>query len=74
MALMAEISHMAKVHLVRASIAIGCDNRGAVDKLNTLQIPVSPNTQHFDLLQGIETIIQESLVRLSFYWIKIHQN
>ena len=35
-ALMAEISPISKVHSVYAPIAIGCDNKGAVDKLNSL--------------------------------------
>ena len=73
-ALMAEISHISKEHTVQASIAIGCDNRGAVEKLNNLQIPVSSNTQHFDLLQMIQQIMQRSQMKFSFYWIKSHQD
>ena len=73
-ALMAEISHISTEHSVQASIAIGYNNRGAVDKLNNLQILVSSNTQHFDLIQVIQQIIQNSQMTFSFYWINSHQD
>ena len=34
--LMTEITHISKVYSVDAAISIGCDNKGAVDKLNRL--------------------------------------
>ena len=71
---MAEISHISIEHSVQSSIIIGCDNRGAVDKLNNLQITVSSNTQHFDLIQVIQQIIQNSQMTFSFYWINSHQD
>ena len=72
--LMSELAHIAKNNSVQASIAIGCDNKGAVEKLNRLQIPVNPNSQHFDLIQTIQQIMQESHMTFSFYWIKSHQD
>ena len=59
-ALMAEISHISTEHSVQPSIAIYCDNRGVVNKLNNLQIPVSSNTQHFDLIKVIQQMNQNS--------------
>jgi len=73
-ALMAEIAHISKVHSVEAAISIGCDNKGAVDKLNRLQVPVSSNSHHFDLFQTIQQIVQRSQMKFSFHWIKGHQD
>lgn len=73
-ALMAEIAYISNKHSVVTTISIGCDNKGAVDKLNDLQIPVSPNTHHFDLLQYIQQIRKNSQIQFSFYWIKSHQD
>ena len=71
---MSELARIAKNNSVQAPIAIWCDNKGAVDKLNRLQIPVNSNSQHFDLIQIIQQIMQESHMTFSFYWIKRHQD
>ena len=71
---MTEIVHISKVHSVEAAISIGFDNKGAVDKLNRLQVPVSSNTHHFDLFQTIQQIVQMSQMKFSFHWIKGHQD
>ena len=73
-ALVAEIEYISKGHLVDATISIGCNNKGAVEKLNRLQIPVSSNTHHFHLFQNIQQILKTCQLKFSFYWIKGQQD
>ena len=41
------------------TISKGWDNKGAVDKLNWLQIPVGPDIHHFNFLQNIQQISKD---------------
>ncbi len=73
-ALMIEILQRAREHSIVSNVTIGCDNEGAVKKLNNIRAPVSNDSHHFDLFQNIQHIIRLSQFQFSFYWIQISQD
>ena len=73
-AVMTEINYISKHNNISSLIKIGCDSLTVVNLLNNLRTPVSTAANHFDLLQCIQHIQQDSSMAFSYYWIKSHQD